>query len=151
MKYFQLLKKASGFTLLEVLLSIAILSIMFMAVMGFFSQSFKYTKQNESKTVGVNFARNALNYIEHQDFEKVKALPADKKLLDQATCASVSDQKFMVNCANILSSEINNVQYDATITINTEKNEELSDFLIPVTVQVNWNDNTVEVEGVVKK
>ena len=156
MKYFQLLKKERGFTLLEVLLAIAILSIMFTAVMGFFSQSFTYTKQNESKTVGINFARNVLNYIEHQDFEKMKGLSInedeDEVVLDADSCSSKSDGKeFLINCTAILNSKINNVEYDAKVSINPEGKTELTDFLIPVTVEVKWNDKTVEVEGVVKK
>ena len=150
MKYFQLLKKDRGFTLLEVLLAIAILSIMFTAVMGFFSQSFTYTKQNESKTVGINFARNVLNYIEHQDFEKMKALKVGN--LHGGNCSSVSDgDGFLVNCNKILNSKINNVEYDAKVLINPEGKTELTNFLIPITVEVKWNDKTVEVEGVVKK
>ena len=154
MKYFQLLKKDRGFTLLEVLLAIAILSIMFTAVMGFFSQSFTYTKQNESKTVGINFARNVLNYIEHQDFEKMKGLSVNEVEveLDADSCSSKSDGKeFLINCNAILNSKINNVEYDAKVLINPEGKTELTNFLIPVTVEVQWNDKTVEVEGVVKK
>ena len=154
MKYFQLLKKDRGFTLLEVLLAIAILSIIFTAVMGFFSQSFTYTKQNESKTVGINFARNVLNYIEHQDFEKMKGLSVNEVEveLDADSCSSKSDGKeFLINCNAILNSKINNVEYDAKVLINPEGKTELTNFLIPVTVEVQWNDKTVEVEGVVKK
>ena len=49
-----------GISLLEVLLSITILSIITLSILSFFNQAYDYTKRNEDKTVGINVARNVL-------------------------------------------------------------------------------------------
>ncbi|CAM4423262.1 PulJ/GspJ family protein [Paenibacillus tarimensis] len=60
-----------GFTLIEIMLSVVILSIVGLTMTGFFAQSLANAKGNQSKTVMVNLARNALFYIEKQSFDKL--------------------------------------------------------------------------------
>jgi type II secretory pathway pseudopilin PulG len=55
------LKNEKGITLLEVLLSITILSIIFISFMSFFPQMGFMNKQNEDKTQAVNIAKQILN------------------------------------------------------------------------------------------
>ncbi|MFE7063091.1 prepilin-type N-terminal cleavage/methylation domain-containing protein [Sutcliffiella sp. NPDC057660] len=68
----KLFKEDSGFTLLEVLISMTILSVVVIGMMSFFQNSFSYVKENESKTVATQVARNVMNYVEKQDFSKME-------------------------------------------------------------------------------
>lgn len=68
----RILRNRKGLTLIEVLLSITILGIIATSFLSFFNQAYSYTKKNEDKTVGINVARNVLNYFEQQDFDLIK-------------------------------------------------------------------------------
>lgn len=68
----KLFKQEKGFTLLEVLISMSILSIVVIGMMSFFSNSFSYVKENESKTIATQIVRNMMNYMENQDFSKME-------------------------------------------------------------------------------
>jgi prepilin-type N-terminal cleavage/methylation domain-containing protein len=57
------IKNHKGLTLIEVILSITILSIILLSFMSFFTLSSKFSSQNESKLQGVNLARH---YLEKQ-------------------------------------------------------------------------------------
>lgn len=154
MNYCLNLKNSRGYTLLEVLLAVTILGIMFMTIMGFFSQSFQYTQKNESKTVGVNFARSVLNYIEGQDYEKMKDVVSEGITdLNISSCDSLENNGKPVlegNCKSMFNTIINNVDYKATAEIGIHKENDLKEYLIPITVHVEWNDEVAEVKGVIK-
>ena len=62
----------NGLTLIEVLISISILGILLIVFMRFFLQAGTFTNLNEKRTVGINVARNALMFMEKQNFLKVK-------------------------------------------------------------------------------
>ncbi|WP_340026122.1 prepilin-type N-terminal cleavage/methylation domain-containing protein [Paenibacillus sp. FSL K6-1096] len=64
--------REAGFTLIEVLAAIVILSIVSLVLTSYFTHALSYSKSNQSKTVMVNLARNALFYMEKQDFEEMK-------------------------------------------------------------------------------
>ena len=53
----------SGFTLLEVLAAITILSIVLITFFSFFSQGILFSSKNEDKIVAVNLARDVLGVI----------------------------------------------------------------------------------------
>ncbi|THF76948.1 PulJ/GspJ family protein [Cohnella fermenti] len=59
-----------GFSLLEVLAAIVILSIVSLAMTSFFVHAMTYSKGNENKTIEVNLARNALFFLGKQDFDR---------------------------------------------------------------------------------
>ncbi|WP_315907136.1 type II secretion system protein, partial [Priestia koreensis] len=72
MKRYKKLQNQQGMTIIELLVSLVILTILFTGAMQFFPQSYSYTRVNQSKTVGTNVARNALQYMQGQSFLKVK-------------------------------------------------------------------------------
>jgi prepilin-type N-terminal cleavage/methylation domain-containing protein len=63
-----IIEKNGGFTLIEVLLSMVIFSIILIGMMTFFTNGLFFVKENESKTVATQVARNVMNYIEKQDY-----------------------------------------------------------------------------------
>ncbi len=144
-----------GFTLVEVLLSITILGIIFLSILALFNNTYDYSKRNESKTVGINVARNVLNYIENQDFITIN----NKYLLNSSaseeiliTKDSCKNSPFPADsCENMLETVINNVTYEATVTLKKHHEPDLQNYLIPVEVKINWNDRETSVEGVLKK
>ncbi|MFZ3588340.1 type IV pilus modification PilV family protein [Bacillus sp. DJP31] len=73
-------KKEKGFTLLEVLVSITILSVVMITLLAFFTQSYSYTNLNKDKTVALNIARGAVTYIEKQNFQYMKKYLDDQLL-----------------------------------------------------------------------
>lgn len=66
------LKQEKGFTLIEVLAAIVILSIVSLVLTSYFTNAMSYSKSNQNKTIMVNLARNALFYVEKQDFKEMQ-------------------------------------------------------------------------------
>ncbi|WP_143415111.1 prepilin-type N-terminal cleavage/methylation domain-containing protein [Geobacillus sp. E263] len=71
-KNFLSLRSSKGFTLLEVLASITILSIVAIGMFSFFTNAMQYTTYNQDKTVAINIARGVLAYMERLDFTELK-------------------------------------------------------------------------------
>ncbi|QDH20823.1 prepilin-type N-terminal cleavage/methylation domain-containing protein [Saccharibacillus brassicae] len=67
------LKKEQGFTLIEVLASLLILSIVALAFTAYFSNALTFAKSNQNKTIMSNLARNALVYMQKQDFDRMES------------------------------------------------------------------------------
>ena len=147
-----------GLSLLEVLISITILSILTITILSFFNQAYDYTKRNQDKTVGINVARNVLSYIEQQDYQDIydtyttelNPSGANPKIeLTKASCSKFSSNKDV--CENFFSTRINNAQFNTTVTISQPKDSLLQGYLFPVKVTVTWNNQTATVEGDIKK
>ena len=51
----------------------------------------------------------------------------------------------------MLETVINNVTYEATVTLKKHQEIDMQNYLIPVEVKINWNDRETSVEGVLKK
>lgn len=147
-----------GLSLLEVLISITILSILTITILSFFNQAYDYTKRNQDKTVGINVARNILYYIEQQDYQDIydtyttelNPLGTDPKIeLTKASCSKFSSNTKV--CEDFFSTRINNAQFDTTVTISQPNDPLLQGYLFPVKVTVTWNNQTATVEGGIKK
>ncbi len=144
-----------GFTLVEVLLSVTILGIIFLSILALFHNTYDYSKRNESKTVGINVARNVLNYIENQDFITIKnkyfpnSSAPEEILITRDSC---KNSPFPADsCENMFETIINNVTYEATVTLKKHQETDLQNYLIPIEVKINWNNRETRVEGVLKK
>jgi len=159
MKFYKFIRNSKGLTLIEVLLSLTILSIILLGIMNFFTQAYSYTNLNQKKTAGINVARNALTYMEQGSGED-SFINIKNKLDNNPT---ISGELFICNnqyeviwdhaehsaCTPI---QINNIDY--YVAIKPIQNEKYSDYYIPLKVNVSWNVNKKEfstsIEGAIK-
>ncbi|MDQ0192160.1 type IV pilus modification PilV family protein [Paenibacillus wynnii] len=140
--------KEQGFTLIEVLAAIVILSIVSLVLTSYFTQALSYSKSNQNKTIMVNLARNALFYMEKQDFEMMSLYfqgqaaegtqpeIAGHSIIQASGCVPLTETtvsceiyKDMVTdeytLANVLNPVINNVKYQVKITYQAELHREM--------------------------
>lgn len=149
-------KQEQGFTLIEVLAAIIILSIVSLVLTSYFINAMSYAKANQNKTIMVNLARNALFYAEKQDFKKMKdyfddathnALECSSSNTSCGTYSNVVDDTVVLEA--VLNPYINKVQYQISIvyqrdmhenmsTSKTDFDKDISPYLLPVEVIV-WN------------
>ncbi|MDI4644313.1 type IV pilus modification PilV family protein [Cohnella hashimotonis] len=148
-----------GFSLIEVLAAITILSIVSLAMTAFFIQAMSYAKGNQNKTVAVNLARNALFFVEKQSFDEFNKYFKTHLKVDSANCTYENNQ---YNCKNdeetenlfrnipglwgVLNTNINGKEYQLTIeyedqvlknTPEDPKKRDLAAYLIPIKVVTN--------------
>jgi prepilin-type N-terminal cleavage/methylation domain-containing protein len=136
-------KLERGFTLIEVLAAIVILSIVSLVLTSYFANALTYVNNNQNKTVMVNLARNALFYVEKQDFEemqdyfevdfKVNVEEVEHPDLSVEQCATdISDPTAMCSklfsgntelLKSVLNPTINGVVYNITISYQAELHE----------------------------
>lgn len=163
MKRYKKLLNQQGMTIIELLVSLVILTILFTGAMQFFPQSFSYTRDNQSKTIGINVARNALHYMQGQSFLKIKKEIKDsKKVLSLYICErkennetvkfySYQDSKLPIptDCKNI---EINSLSYEVTMEENNDDKgtDTYKSSIIPITVTVKWKGKDSDVSTIVK-
>lgn len=144
-----------GFSLLEVLAAIVILSVVSLAMTAFFIQSMSYAKGNQNKTVAVNLARYGLFYMEKVNYEEFKAYfekhdtlsPIDCTKLYQVTCGSDTGRADLFNKTpnmwEALTPTVNgrsylvSVQYDAKFLEDNGKSN-LAEYLLPIRVKA-WD------------
>jgi prepilin-type N-terminal cleavage/methylation domain-containing protein len=133
-----------GMTLVEVLVSLVILTILFTGAMQFFSQAYSYTSMNQNKTVGINVARNAMSFMEKQSFMEMKETfnKDSSKQLKIFICQN--EYRYMDNllppppCTLV---SLNNTAFDITVLYGPESSADYDPYLIPITVQVDWERN----------
>ncbi|MFE8703435.1 prepilin-type N-terminal cleavage/methylation domain-containing protein [Cytobacillus sp. FJAT-54145] len=157
------LKNEKGLTLIEVLVSITLLSIITITFLSFFNQAYSYTKKNEDKTVGINVARNVLYYMEQQEFQPfydqyVKDLltTSDIAELTIDSCSDVTAEPTPEPifdesvCRGYLSSTINNRNFNTKIFLQKHEDPSLQNYLIPVEIVVTWDNQEATVRGFIK-
>lgn len=131
------IQKEQGFSLVEVLAATIILSIVSLVVVSYFMNAHSYAKSNQNKTVMVNLARNALVYLEKQDFTKMEEyFKADKEvspIIKGSSCTQVTeceyDSLFMNahSLPEVLNPKVNNVQYELVISYQSKLHQQLKD------------------------
>jgi prepilin-type N-terminal cleavage/methylation domain-containing protein len=134
-----------GFSLIEVLISLTILSVSVIGISQFFSQANQISAGNNSKLVAINLARMTLERIQ-LDYESFK-ITSDPKTYDKLVCISEG-------CLGLYEMMINNKPYEIKIEVKDQVGEEafLNLFPIKVIVQYEMNERikTTAVEGYVK-
>ena len=119
----------AGFTLVEVLAAIAIFSAVTTIFLGIFLQSFDYVKGNQSKTVGIHAARNAVLFLESQDFEDIKMMLKDNERMTLEPSQCNSDEYSILfdnnQCITFLNPTINNIEYEVEVTIQPYNVEDM--------------------------
>jgi len=71
-------KKEEGFTLIEILAALLILSIVSLVMTAYFSNAMTFAKSNQNKTIMSNLARSALVYMQKQDFAQLESYFLDR-------------------------------------------------------------------------
>lgn len=136
-KKFTVLHPSRGFTLIEVLASIVILSTVAAGIFLFFTNAMKYTTYNQGKTVAVNVARGVLAYMERLDFTTLQQyVQTDMATtnkpyteINASNCRSSLFESEQV-CQAILRPTMNNVVYDET---------RLHVFVVPYNDVTQWD------------
>ncbi len=64
-------KSQKGFTLIEILIAIAILGYVILAVIGLFQYTTLSTKASEFSTLATSYAREQMEDIKHRDFDSI--------------------------------------------------------------------------------
>lgn len=151
------MKNSQGFTLIEVLLSIVILSIIIVPLFNFFAQSLYHTKSNQQHTIATYAARNALVFVEKQGFEgfcaELNCDPENISDIDYDLIIEIDYDYCKDNyalfgidelsdaeqvCSSFFSPTFNNIQYEIIGTIGLHG--EYSKYLLPVEIQAKWRD-----------
>ncbi|OAB42956.1 type IV pilus modification PilV family protein [Paenibacillus glacialis] len=166
-------KTEKGFALIEVLAAIVILSIVSLVLTSYFSNALSYANTNQNKTVMVNLARNALFYVEKQDFDKMEKyfnLSGGNPNASKGSYPNISTEQCAPDrCSqlfrspelleSVLNPSINGVAYNITISYQSELHSkmkaegskaEMAKYLLPVKVTVSSSiggSNATIVEG----
>lgn len=148
MRFYKKAEGQAGFSLIEVLAAFTILSIVALAMTAFFTNALTYAKGNQNKTVMVNLARNALFYMEKQEFDPIKkyfVVDGKTEISCGATSCSEEVKKLVSNgdiLFEVLHPTINGVAYQISIEYQKEIMTDLSlqgktaNYLIPINVLV---------------
>lgn len=155
-----------GFTLIELLLSLTILGIVMIGSMKFFSQAYTYTNMNQKKTAAVNVARNALMYIEKENFIAIRdkfEKNSDEEISLYICKDPIEDtyryEKFWKDETPDESCEpitVNNVEYEVNIQNDDKPEASKPNYLyyVPIKATVTWSINrkeySTELDGVIK-
>jgi hypothetical protein len=138
--------------------------------MSYFTNALSYASTNQNKTVMVNLARNALFYVEKQDFKKVEKyfnlnegnypdISAEQCIVDSAGCSELFSNSELLE--SVLNPTINGVVYNIMISYQSELHTKMkaadskvamAAYLLPVKVTVRGaagskgrtNDTVVE-------
>lgn len=158
------LKQEKGFTLIEVLAAIVILSIVSLVLTSYFTNAMSYSKSNQNKTIMVNLARNALFYVEKQDFEEMKEYLKKHNSIEATKCKQDTEDspkcdayKALVQdtdtLSQVLNPSINGVNYQIEIeyqrdlhnqSLNSSdpEKQKMAAYLLPVLVKVSRADSS---------
>jgi prepilin-type N-terminal cleavage/methylation domain-containing protein len=163
--------REEGFTLIEVLAATVILSVASMAMMAFFINAMSYNKGNQNKTVMVNLARNALFYMEKQNYATIHNYFIDsttsepknnnpaispKNCSTRNICSTNDLQNLFLNpnmkLWDLLNPRVNDIDYQISVSYQEEITDDLkndpvkkgmANYLLPIRVEVSVKDNNV--------
>ncbi|MBY6037051.1 prepilin-type N-terminal cleavage/methylation domain-containing protein [Fictibacillus nanhaiensis] len=134
-----------GFSLIEVLVSLTILSVSVIGISQFFMQANQISAGNNSKLVATNLARMTLERVQH-DYASFEVSPAPK-VYSKTDCKTAS-------CQNLYENMVNNTVYAIKIEVKNQSGEESSIKLFPVKVTIQYTNNqkikSTAVEGYIK-
>lgn len=164
---FDIFKNIKAFTLIEVLASITLLNIIIFSLLTFFLNSYNYTFANQDQTVGSNVARNAVTYIESQDFilfHDYLSIAGSERMITSDDCtATVSGRTLFENaavCQAVFEPVINNQFYTAEVELSfyladtVEQTDALKSEMIQIEATVMWERKRSDestVRGVLRR
>jgi prepilin-type N-terminal cleavage/methylation domain-containing protein len=147
-----------GVTLLELLISLSILSIVLLTFMNFFYQASKFNLSNQNETVALNIARNALKHVGNQNFIELRHYFKDS-LNGEPDAANIhyylrlcndqySLETTMDKCDPIV---VNSSAYNVSVYAEEAIDTASQKYYIPVRIEVTWGSNgEAKLDGTVK-
>ncbi len=146
--------KQSGFTLIEVLASIVILTIMFSALSGFFVNSASYSNTFDKKLSSVQLSKSLLETYQKEGYEEgIKNIEkAPKELSGSAIGEKLGLTEKMIDTSAYTST----IEFSRPdLTTNPELNPALVNRLLLIKVTVSDQSETAtsssELEGYIRK
>jgi prepilin-type N-terminal cleavage/methylation domain-containing protein len=134
-----------GFSLIEVLVSLSILSVSVIAISNFFLQSGEISAGNNRKLVATNLARMTLDRVQQNYASYGIKVPTGEDTFSLSLCHDLPSDE----CENLYSTIINNTKYEITLSIKESTEKEVDMNLLPVTVTISYLDKQTSVEGYV--
>lgn len=134
-----------GFSLIEVLVSLSILSVSVIAISNFFVQSNEISEGNNRKLVAANLARMTLDRVQQNYTSYGIKVPTAEDTFNTSDCHDLAYDA----CKNLYSTKINNTEYEITIHIRKSTENEVKMKLLPISVIISYLDKDTSVEGYV--
>ncbi|KZN96865.1 hypothetical protein AZI98_04600 [Aeribacillus pallidus] len=149
----KIVKKMDGFTLVEILISLVILSIIILAFLNLFVFTNKTTVVNNDQLVAIHLAKSTMERIKMNPFSYIDE--PDHNRFDQQRnytaddCTNRSDSE---QCRLLFSPLINNKTYEVQVTVSQtadEKKIRLLNVLVEVNLKNSKTPISSKVEGYV--
>ncbi|MFP7299847.1 prepilin-type N-terminal cleavage/methylation domain-containing protein [Neobacillus niacini] len=153
----KLINNEKGVTLIEVIISIAILSILLISFMNFFPQMGLMNRQNEDKTQAINTAKNLL--VDWQESIKVKGFLTKNNQGSGFTPNNIGDKEYYTHfdpnpsgSDYIFKTTKDNYDVNITISKNPRKNSNAYSVHLIIVQLLNDKGNTVsETYGYIRR
>ncbi|REJ18050.1 MAG: prepilin-type N-terminal cleavage/methylation domain-containing protein [Bacillaceae bacterium] len=149
----KIVKKMDGFTLVEILISLVILSIIILAFLNLFVFTNKTTVVNNDQLVAIHLAKSTMERIKMNPFSYIDEPDNDRFNQPQVyTSDSCSNRPDPDECELLFSPLINNKTYAVQVTVSQTANEKairLMNVLVEVNLQNSKTPITSKVEGYV--
>ena len=157
-------KKDQGFTLIEVLVSLTILTLIAIPMFSFFTQAYDYTTKNQNNTIGVNVARGVVEFMKKQNFEEMKSLldttghpDPTNSLMNTEIYIGIKTNSYYYSETEVPETEqieINSNKYKVAVTLWKNSDAHLDDYSIPINVTATWiansnNEMKTSLEGAI--
>lgn len=126
------MKTSKGFSLIEVLLSLVILSIVFMIISNFFLQSALVSERNNEHYMAISLARSTIEKVKNGGYPEISG-PGD---YIYENCNESID----LNCTPV----INEYTFSTRIVVEAKQGD---DVLYPFTVYIVGNKMSTSLKG----
>ncbi len=149
----KIVKKMDGFTLVEILISLVILSIIILAFLNLFVFTNKTTVVNNDQLVAIHLAKSTMERIKMNPFSYIDEPDNDRFNQPQVyTSDSCSNRPDPDECELLFSPLINNKTYEVQVTVSQtadEKKIRLLNVLVEVNLKNSKTPISSKVEGYV--
>ncbi|OEH91448.1 prepilin-type N-terminal cleavage/methylation domain-containing protein [Bacillus solimangrovi] len=135
----RILSQNKGFTLVEVLVAILLLTIILTSTMAFFNQAYSYTKQNQNKTVAINVARSVNFFMERQNINELSKKSIQYVGVENSGGYTLIDST--ITPSRMIT--INNIPYNVIVDVGDDTDPNDGVLVIPYTITVQINGNTI--------
>lgn len=144
----------SGFTLVEVLASLVIISIIFIGAFNLIISTNEVAVSNNNRLVAINLGKATIERVKNNPsiyFNQPEANDIDYDY-GVSDCASINESETDIdNCQNLYDVTINDNEYSITLRVNQDSDEEKLNLIdLLVTVELPGENIKHQVEGYVK-